>query len=100
MEEITESESSLPNSAEVCLKESSTIKHIVIAGGGVFLFSSYGALKELNQQGIWNFENIETLYGTSSGAINALILNLNFDWETMDNFLINRPWQHVFKMDM
>ena len=77
----------------------STIRHIVCSGGGVTGFSFYGILKECYSRGIWKFENIETIYGTSVGSIFAVILALNYDWKTMDDYLIKRPWQNVFKFD-
>jgi len=78
----------------------STIRHIVCSGGGVTGFSFYGILKECYSRGIWKYENIETIYGTSVGSIFAVILALNYDWKTMDDYLIKRPWHNVFKFDI
>ena len=78
----------------------SIIRHIVCSGGGVTGFSFYGILKECYSRGIWKFENIETIYGTSVGSIFAVILALNYDWKTMDDYLIKRPWHNVFKFDL
>jgi predicted acylesterase/phospholipase RssA len=78
----------------------STIRHIVCSGGGVTGFSFYGILKECYSRGIWKFENIETIYGTSVGSIFAVILALNYDWKNMDDYLIKRPWHNVFKFDL
>lgn len=78
----------------------STIRHIVCSGGGVTGFSFYGILKECYSRGIWKFENIETIYGTSVGSIFAVILALNYDWKTIDDYLIKRPWQNVFKFNL
>ena len=76
------------------------IKHIVIGGGGIAGLSYYGALRESAVLDIWNIDNIQTVYGTSIGAIIAVMLLLKYDWETLDNYLIKRPWQNVFKFDM
>jgi predicted acylesterase/phospholipase RssA len=76
------------------------IKHIVCSGGGVTGFSFYGVLRESNRAGIWNFQDIETISGTSVGSIIAVIIALNYDWEILDDFLIKRPWHHVFKITM
>lgn len=78
----------------------SIIRHIVCSGGGVTGFSFYGILKECYSRGIWKYENIETIYGTSVGSIFAVILALNYDWKTMDDYLIKRPWHNVFKFDI
>ena len=45
------------------------IKHIVLSGGGQSIFTFYGVIKESNERGLWNISNIESIYGTSAGAI-------------------------------
>lgn len=81
-------------------KHPEMIRHIVCSGGGVTGFSFYGILKECYLRGLWKLENIETIYGTSVGSIFAVILSLNYDWKTMDDYLIKRPWQNVFKFNL
>jgi predicted acylesterase/phospholipase RssA len=78
----------------------SKIKHIVLSGGGTFGISSYGLLKRLNELGRWRIEDIKSIYGTSVGAMIATIVALNYDWPTIDNYLINRPWEKVFYFNM
>jgi len=82
------------------MEEQPNIKHIVISGGGIFGLSVYGALQELHKNGFWKFENIQSYYGTSVGSIVILFLLLEYDWETMETFLIKRPWDKVFNYDM
>lgn len=77
-----------------------TIKHLVIAGGGVYGFTVYGALRESHKSNFWNIHNIESIYGTSVGAIFATIFCFKMDWDVLDDFVISRPWQNVFKIDM
>lgn len=79
---------------------SDKIKHIVIAGGGATGFSYYGILKETNRMGIWSYEDIESIYGTSVGGIIAVFLCLQYEWESLDDYLIKRPWNNVFKFNM
>ena len=76
------------------------IKHLVLAGGGAFGFVAYGALRESHKMGIWNINNIESMYGTSSGAIWLTMISLKFDWSVLDDFFIKRPWQNVFKINV
>jgi len=76
------------------------IKHLVISGGGVTGFSAYGVLRESNKAGFWNIENIESIYGTSIGAVLAILLALKYSWEDLDDFFLKRPWQNVFKIDI
>jgi hypothetical protein len=78
----------------------STIKSIVLSGGGSFGFSMYGVLRESHKSGFWDLKNIETIYGTSVGSIIGVMISLNYDWETLDNYLIDRPWQNIFKFTM
>jgi predicted acylesterase/phospholipase RssA len=71
------------------------IKHIVICGGGPTGLLSYGAAKHLAEQGFWSHENIETIYGTSIGAIIGAMLCLKHEWTTLDDYIIKRPWEKV-----
>ena len=77
-----------------------TIKHIVINGGGPLLLNMYGALKHANILEMWKHENIESYYGTSAGAILTTMMALKYDWEELDNYIINRPWQHILKFNI
>lgn len=76
------------------------IKHLVISGGGVVGFSFYGLLRETHKEGVWNINDIQTIYGTSVGSILGALIALKYDWETMDDYLIKRPWQNVYKFSM
>ena len=76
------------------------IKHLVISGGGVVGFSFYGLLRDTHKEGIWNINDIQTIYGTSVGSIIGVFLALKYDWETMDDYLIKRPWHNVYKFSM
>jgi predicted acylesterase/phospholipase RssA len=80
--------------------EKNKIKHIVCAGGGVTGFSYYGIIRECHKKGLWNLEDIESMYGTSVGSIFLILLALNYDWETLDDFLIKRPWNNVFNFNI
>ena len=77
-----------------------TIKHLVLSGGGVTGFTFYGILRETHRDGLWKLENIETMYGTSIGAALAVILALGYEWDILDTYLIKRPWQNIFKIDL
>ena len=80
--------------------DNNIIRHLVISGGGTLGFSYYGILKESNHLKLWQYENIQTIYGTSVGSILATIMSLNYDWNTLDDYLIKRPWQNVFQYDI
>ena len=82
------------------MPEKPIIKHIVCSGGGLAGFAFYGAIKESHKQGLWQLENIRSIYGTSIGTIVAVMVALNYDWETLDDYLIKRPWQNVFTFNL
>jgi len=73
-----------------------TIKHLVISGGGPILFQITSAIQELERKEYLNMKNIESIYGTSAGAIVAVMLSLRYDWETINDYIIKRPWHDVF----
>lgn len=73
-----------------------TIKHLVISGGGPIMIQILSAIQELVKNNYLNMKNIESIYGTSAGAIIAVMLSLKFDWETINDYIIKRPWQDVF----
>ncbi len=75
-----------------------TIKHIIISGGMHKFMSAYGVIKQLHNQKIWDYENLQTIYATSSGAFLAVLICLLYDWETLDDYIIKRPWEHFFKI--
>ena len=76
------------------------IKHLVISGGGAAGFSYYGVLKQTQLRGLWFSENIKTIYATSAGTYLAVIISLGYDWKTIDDYLIKRPWQNVYKFEL
>lgn len=76
------------------------IKHIVLSGGGTIGFNEYGILRASHDAGFWNIENIVSIYGTSVGAIVGTMISLKLEWDLLDKFLIHRPWQKVFNIDI
>jgi len=77
-----------------------TIKNIVFSGGGHTFYQSLGIIQTLEKNNIWKIENIEKIYGTSAGALLGAILCLKFDWETLNEYFLNRPWHDVFNIDI
>jgi len=72
------------------------IKHIVISGGGPTMIGSIGSIHHLMKENHLDIQNIETIYGTSSGALVGVILCLKFDIETIYDYIIKRPWHQIF----
>jgi len=76
------------------------INYLVLSGGGPYGFITYGCLKKLNKLNYWNFDNIKSIYGTSVGGIIAAIISLNIEWDILDNYLLNRPWDKAFNNEL
>ena len=75
-----------------------TIKHLIISGGGPLGIRFLSALETLNLENYWNIDNIESIYGTSIGSILGAMFCLKYDWETLNNYIINRPWHDAIKV--
>jgi predicted acylesterase/phospholipase RssA len=76
------------------------ITSIVISGGGPFLLYAFGILRESHKSHYWNMSNITSLYGTSAGTILAVALSLHIELDVIENYIIKRPWQNVFKLNI
>jgi predicted acylesterase/phospholipase RssA len=74
------------------------IKHLVIAGGGPLGLCFLGALEHLHEQKVWNIEDIQSVYATSIGTIIGAFICLKYDWETLNKYIIERPWHDAFKV--
>lgn len=75
-----------------------TIKHLVISGGGPIGIMYLGAIEYLHDEGFFKMEEIESIYATSIGTMIAVFISLNYDWETLNKYVIERPWNDVFKI--
>ena len=77
-----------------------TIKHLVISGGGPTMIQSLSIIQELNHQHYLSLDDIESIYGTSAGAIAGVMIALKYDWETINDYIIKRPWHDVFPINV
>lgn len=73
-----------------------TIKHLVLSGGGPIMIQILAAIQELEHNKYLDRNDIETIYGTSAGAIVGVMISLDYDWQTLNDYIIKRPWQDVF----
>jgi predicted acylesterase/phospholipase RssA len=76
------------------------IKHLVISGGSIWGFSAFGILYEAISSGFVNMDDIESIYGTSIGALVGFVFGLKINDNTLKDYLINRPWEHFCKKSM
>ena len=74
----------------------SLVKHLIISGGGPLIFQSMGIIQCLEKNKLFNRSNITSIYGTSSGAIVGLFLCLGYEWEVINKFMIERPWENLY----
>ena len=74
------------------------IKNLVISGGGPKGFISLGALKETNRLGYWTLDSLESIFSTSIGSFVGFIIQLGYDWKTIEDYLIERPWDKAFSL--
>ena len=65
-----------------------SIKTLVFSGGGQTFFSFYGIIKQAHIKNFWNYNDLESLYGTSAGAMVSLFIALQIEWDVLDNYLI------------
>ena len=72
-----------------------TIQYLVLSGGAAAGLAIYGALKYLSQNNYWNINNITSIYATSVGSLLSVIISLNYDWESLDDYIIKRPWDKI-----
>jgi len=78
-----------------------TIKHLVLSGGGPTMLQQLGAIQYLETEAKYMERRcIETIYGTSAGGIVGVLLCLDYDWDTLCDYFIKRPWQDVFAFNL
>jgi predicted acylesterase/phospholipase RssA len=75
-----------------------TIKHLIIAGGATIGIRFLGALKKLNELDYWKMDEIESIYATSIGSVLGAFICLKYDWETLNKYIIERPWHDAFQL--
>jgi predicted acylesterase/phospholipase RssA len=80
--------------------ETKEISSIVINGGGTIFFNAYGALKQSNLSGVWSHDSVKSYYGTSAGSMLSVIMAFQYSWDELDDFIIKRPWQNVWKFSV
>tara|TARA_B100001287_G_scaffold242706_1_gene218303 strand:+ start:1041 stop:1904 length:864 start_codon:yes stop_codon:yes gene_type:complete len=71
------------------------IKNIVVGSGAQDITLFLGALDELINSEHIKLENIESLYGTSAGAVILFALAVKTDWKTFMEYSVKRPWNRV-----
>jgi predicted acylesterase/phospholipase RssA len=76
------------------------IKHLVLSGGGNAGFVFFGIIKKLIESEQLVIHKLESIYATSVGCFIGTCLALGFDMETLEDFLVKRPWKELFSWDI
>jgi predicted acylesterase/phospholipase RssA len=64
------------------------------------MIQTLGSIQHLEENKFIDINNIETIYGTSAGAIIGVLICLKYDWITLYDYIIKRPWQEVFQINI
>ena len=78
----------------------SSIEYLVISGGGPNGLGQLGILEVLQEVKFVNIKDIKKIFGTSCGAILAGSLALGIDITEMIQYMIERPWSKMVKIDL
>jgi predicted acylesterase/phospholipase RssA len=73
-------------------------KHLVIAGGGSLTLKILGTLQYMLEKSIIEYDNVETIYATSAGALIGVGFALKMDIRLITNYVINRPWEDIWQI--
>lgn len=76
----------------------SDIKHLVLSGGGPLMFYGFNVLKNLLHNNTLIMETIKSIHATSSGSILAVLLLVKLDIETINDYIIEFPYNKFFKV--
>ena len=74
------------------------IKHLVLCGGGENGFTTLGVLSKTHELGIWNIDNIKTIYSSSSGSFIGCLLCLKYSFKELNEYILKRSYK-FFKLD-
>ena len=77
-----------------------TIKHLVISGGGPLLFKFLGIVQQLEKDQVYCVDNLQSIFATSAGTITAVIICLKYDWATVNTYMIDRPWNELYTINI
>ena len=80
-----------------------TIKHLVLAGGGVSGLAGIGTIHTLFESNVLKIEEIKSIYGTSVGSMIGLFIcfyKLGINNEIIKDYIIQRPFHETYKIHM
>jgi len=69
------------------------IDKLVISGGGPEGLQFLGALKVLEELGVWRRDHIRHIFAVSVGTFMAVLIALDFEWDVIIEYIVGRPWE-------
>lgn len=76
-----------------------TIKHIIISGGAYNGIDLIGIVCELYEKKYFLRTSIQSVYGSSAGAIVLAIWLLDIEKEVLFDFIIGKPWNKIYSFN-
>lgn len=76
------------------------IKHISICGGVSYGFIFYGIIKHFIEKGFLDLKEVKSIHATSVGSLIAAVISVEHDQAILYNYILNRPWDDIFKFSM
>ena len=73
------------------------IKNLVLGSGGHNLIRMMGCIHTLLKVKYINQEEIENIYATSAGSIIGVYICLNLNWDTLMEYITNKPWTKKYE---
>ena len=73
------------------------IKHLVMSSGSYKGIVYVGIIKKLLKYNLLDLSKIESIYGSSVGALCGFLIGLKLDWNIICDHIINIPGMSVFK---
>ena len=80
-------------------KKLPNIEHLVLSGAAHGMYSYMGAFSVLIKHNIINIKKIKSIYGSSAGALLAVLLLIDIDIDVINDYFIERPWHELLKLD-
>ena len=74
------------------------ITSLCFAGGGPSLIKLLGVIQVLEKNNFWKRENITSIFSTSSGSWLAIIICLQIEWDIINDYILNRPWDNAINI--
>lgn len=76
------------------------IEHLVLSGAGINILIQIGLLDYLIEHEIFQLQHIKSIHATSAGAIISILLLLGIPVTDLRDYIIQRPWNKFFDIDI